>query len=130
MNHPGNDISEDFDNLVANKGNDKSDMSGTDASLSVNSPVKKQEAMPQQMQQQMQQQMMQQQMMQQQMMQQQNSVGPRPKLQHPDNDMSDHIDMELERIQENENENVAQHNLTNSELAEINNKIEAMNSQK
>ena len=49
MNHPGNDISEDFDNLVANKGNDKSDMSGTDASLSVNSPVKKQEAMPQQM---------------------------------------------------------------------------------
>jgi len=71
MNHPGNDISEDFDNLVANKGNDKSDMSGTDASLSVNSPVKKQEAMPQQMQQQMQQQMMQQQMMQQQMMQQQ-----------------------------------------------------------
>jgi LPXTG-motif cell wall-anchored protein len=84
-----------------------------------------------QMQQQMmQQQMMQQQMMQQQMMQQQNSVGPRPKLQHPDNDMSDHIDMELERIQENENENVAQHNLTNSELAEINNKIEAMNSQK
>jgi len=79
---------------------------------------------------QMQQQMMQQQMMQQQMMQQQNSVGQRPKLQHPDNDMSDHIDMELERIQENENENVAQHNLTNSELAEINNKIEAMNSQK
>jgi hypothetical protein len=74
MNQAGNDISEDFENLVANKGNDQSDMSGTDASLSVNSPVKKQEMMPQQMQQQMmQQQMMQQQQMmkQQQMMQQQ-----------------------------------------------------------
>jgi hypothetical protein len=80
MNHPSNDISEDFDNLVANKGNDKSDMSGTDASLSVNSPVKKQEAMPQQMQQQMmQQQMMQQQMMQQQqMMKQQQEMKNNP----------------------------------------------------
>ena len=83
-----------------------------------------QEYMQQQM---MQQQMMQQQMMQQQMMQQNNS---RPKLQHPESDMSDNIDVDLAKIQDNEDENVAQHNLTNSELAEINNKIEMMSSQK
>jgi hypothetical protein len=72
MNQTGNDISEDFENLVANKRNDQSDMSGTDASLSVNSPVTKQDAMSQQ--QQMQQQMMQQQMMQQQQMMKQQQM--------------------------------------------------------
>jgi len=43
--------------------------------------------------------------------------------------MSENIDVDLSRIHANEDENVAQHNLTNSELAEINNKIEMMNSQ-
>ena len=92
MNHPGNDISEDFENLVANKGNDQSDMSGSDASLSVNSPVKKQEANPQQMQQQMmQQQMMQQQQMmkQQQMMQQQQQQQQEMKNNPPSIDKSE-----------------------------------------
>jgi hypothetical protein len=81
-------------------------------------------------QQMMHQQMMHQQMMHQQMMQQQNNS--RPKLQHPESDlnMSDNIDVDLAKIQANEDENVAQHNLTNSELAEINNKIEMMSSQK
>jgi len=84
----------------------------------------------QMMQQQMrQEQMMHQQMMHQQMMQQQNNS--RPKLQHPESEMnmSENIDVDLSRIHANEDENVAQHNLTNSELAEINNKIEMMNSQ-
>jgi hypothetical protein len=61
----------------------------------------------------------------------QNEGGSRHKLQHPESEinMSDNIDVDLEKIQENEDENVAQHNLTNSELAEINKKIEMMNSQ-
>jgi len=72
--------------------------------------------------------------MQQQMMQQQHSGGQKTKLQHPESEMSDNIDIDFDDIQENENEdedeNVAQHNLTNSELAEINKKIEMMNPQK
>ncbi len=96
-----------------------------------------QQIMQQQMKQQqmMQQQMMQQQMMQQQMAQQQNKqVDTRSKLQHPDSDEendngSDDINIELARIQANEDDNVAQHNLTNSELAEISKKIEMMNAQ-
>ena len=68
---------------------------------------------------------------------------PRPKLRHPsndsdveqvripqpDNDDSDQaINMEIARIQSNEDDNVAEHNLTHSELAEINKKVEMMNS--
>ena len=83
----------------------------------------------QMMQQQMQQQQMQQQQMQQQM-QQQHSGGHKQKLQHPESEMSDNIDIDLDDIQEDEDDNVAQHNLTNSELAEINKKIEMMNPQK
>ena len=75
-------------------------------------------------------QLMQQQMLQNQMMQQQHSGGQKQKLQHPESEVSDEIDVDLDDIQENEDENVAQHNLTNSELAEINKKIEMMNSQK
>ncbi len=86
-------------------------------------------------QQMMQQQMMQQQMMQQQMMQQQQNAqaGNKVKLQHPESDEqdngSDDVDIELARIQANEDDNVAQHNLTNSELAEIHKKLEMMNNQ-
>jgi hypothetical protein len=68
--------------------------------------------------------------MQQQMMQEQSSGGQKPKLQHPESEMSEDIDVDLDDIQDEEDENVAQHNLTNSELAEINKKIEMMNSQK
>jgi hypothetical protein len=75
-------------------------------------------------------QLMQQQMLQNQMMQQQHSGDQKQKLQHPESEVSDEIDVDLDDIQENEDENVAQHNLTNSELAEINKKIEMMNSQK
>lgn len=81
-------------------------------------------------------QMLQKQMYEKQMMQQQNVASQKPKLQHPESEMSDNIEIDLDDIQENENEyenedeNVAQHNLTNSELAEINKKIEMMNPQK
>jgi hypothetical protein len=61
---------------------------------------------------------------------------PKMKLEHPSNDENVHeesdnendIDVELARIKANEDENVAEHNLTQSELAEINKKIEMMNS--
>lgn len=76
-------------------------------------------------------QMLQKQMYEKQMMQQQQNVElQKPKLQHPESEMSDEIEIDLDDIEENEDENVAQHNLTNSELAEINKKIEMMNSQK
>ena len=92
--------------------------------------MNQQQMMQQQM---MQQQMMQQQMNQQQMMQKQNNINDhRPKLQHPNSDNendSDDINIELARIQANEDDNIAQHNLTNSELAEINKKLEMMTSQ-
>ena len=96
--------------------------------------MQQQQMQQQQMQhQQMQQQQMQQQQMQQQQMQQQQFDNSRSKLQHPDseehNNESDDINIELARIQANEDDNVTQHNLTNSELAEINKKIEMMNSQ-
>jgi len=74
-------------------------------------------------------QMLQKQMYEKQMMQQ-NVELQKPKLQHPESEMSDEINIDLDDIEENEDENVAQHNLTNSELAEINKKIEMMNSQK
>jgi hypothetical protein len=99
----------------------------------------------------LQQQMLEQQMMQQKMMQQQMEQqrrlsaehkaaqhNPKPskksqqKIQHPEeseDDASDDIDIELARINANEDENVAQHNLTNSELAEITKKLEVMGSQ-
>jgi cell division protein FtsN len=85
----------------------------------------------QQMQQQMHHQQMHHQQMHHQQRMHQNEGGSRHKLQHPESEinMSDNIDVDLEKIQENEDENVAQHNLTNSELAEINKKIEMMNSQ-
>jgi len=76
-------------------------------------------------------QMLQKQMHEKQMMQQQKIVvNKKTKLQHPESEMSDEIEIDLDDIEENEDENVAQHNLTNSELAEINKKIEMMNSQK
>ena len=92
-------------------------------------------------QQMIQQQLMQQQMIQQQMMQQQkvqSNKKPQAKIQiaHPtdsenpdENSNSDDIDVELARIKANEDENVAQHDLTNSELAEITKKLEIMGSQ-
>ena len=60
-----------------------------------------------------------------------NKSGNRTKLQHPDSEeqdenRSDDIDNELARIQANEDKNVACHNLTSSELAEINKKLELM----
>jgi hypothetical protein len=66
------------------------------------------------------------------------------KLQHPNEDAeenepntkcddvhigSDDIDVEISRIHDNEDANVAEHNLTNSELAEINRKIDLMANQ-
>jgi hypothetical protein len=75
-------------------------------------------------------QMLQKQMYEKQMMQQQNVASQKPKLQHPESEMSDEIEIDLDDIEDNEDENVAQHNLTNSELAEINKKIEMMNPQK
>ena len=36
------------------------------------------------------------------------------------------LNMELERVKANENKNIAEHNLTNSELAEINKKLEML----
>jgi hypothetical protein len=75
----------------------------------------------------------QEQMMQQQMMQQQMVLQNKIKLQHPgdynETPASEEINAELARIQSNEDDNVAQHNLTNSELAEINHKLEMMNQQ-
>lgn len=55
---------------------------------------------------------------------------PRPKIQHPDPEsdtISNNTDIELARIQANEDENVAQQNLTNSELAEISRNLENFN---
>lgn len=85
--------------------------------------------------------MLQKQMMEKKMMEQQMKeaqmhphVKPNLKLEHPTNDEmvnSDNendIDVELARIKANEDENVAEHNLTHSELAEINKKLEMMNS--
>ncbi len=101
-------------------------------------------------QQMLEQQMMQQQIMQQQMEQQQRQLAEQkakqakkpqaqaqhtkaqPKLKHPedsDNSESNDIDVELARIKANEDENVAQHDLTNSELAEITKKLEIMGNQ-
>jgi|LauGreDrversion4_2_1035121.scaffolds.fasta_scaffold402496_2 cell division protein FtsN len=97
-------------------------------------------------QQMLEQQMMQQQMMQQQMEQEQRQLveqntkqvkqskkpQPQQKLKHPedsDKSESDDIDVELARIKANEDENVAQHDLTNSELAEITKKLEIMGTQ-
>ncbi len=74
----------------------------------------------------MQQQLMQQQLMQQQMAAQQHKTQPK-KIAHPED--SDDIDVELARIKANEDENVAQHDLTNSELAEITKKLESMENQ-
>jgi len=57
---------------------------------------------------------------------------PQPKLSHPEdseNAESDDIDVELARIKANEDDNVAQHDLTNSELAEITKKLEIIGSQ-
>ncbi len=97
-----------------------------------------QQIMQQQLRQQelMQQQMMQQQMMQQQMAAQQKKPQPKKnqKIAHPedsedDNINSDDINVELARIKANEDENVAQHDLTNSELAEITKKLESMGNQ-
>ena len=48
------------------------------------------------------------------------------KLQHPnfnDDDNSSDINNELARIKADENINISQHNLTNSELEDINNKL-------
>ena len=96
-------------------------------------------------QQMLQQQMMQQQMLQQQLEQQQmeqhkrklaeqkaQSKKHQSKLSHPEdseNAESDDINVELARIKANEDDNVAQHELTNSELAEITKKLETMGSQ-
>lgn len=54
------------------------------------------------------------------------------KLEHPSNEDGDEehdddVGIELARIRANEDENVAEHNLTASELAEINKKLEMMN---
>jgi peptidoglycan hydrolase CwlO-like protein len=65
------------------------------------------------------------------------------KLQHPNENEKDDangkcdevqvdledIDVEISRIHENEDKNIAEHNLTNSELAEINRKIDQMANQ-
>ena len=48
----------------------------------------------------------------------------------PEGDTLEESNQNCDFIQANEDENIAQHNLTNSELAEINNKIEMMNLQK
>ena len=96
-------------------------------------------------QQMLEQQMSEQQMMHQQMMQQQRQLveqkaaqgknkKSQPKLAHPNlddspNADSNDIDVELARIKANEDENVAQHDLTNSELAEITKKLEIMGTQ-
>lgn len=68
-------------------------------------------------------------MLQKQMMEKQQQTRPKIKLEHPktDNQESEDINDELARIQANEDENVTVHNLTNSELAEINKKLEMMN---
>jgi len=103
-------------------------------------------------QQQMQQQQQQQQHMQQQMQQQiehqkrlsaehkasqqniKSSKKSQQKIKHPEEseadleDESDDINVELARINAIEDDNVAQHNLTNSELAEITKKLEIMGS--
>jgi hypothetical protein len=88
-----------------------------------------------------QQQMIEQQMFQQQMEQQKRLLAEQKaqsvkkaskKIKHPEESEkseSDDIDVELARINANEDENVAQHNLTNSELAEITKKLEIMGSQ-
>ena len=88
-----------------------------------------------------QQQMLEQQMFQQQMEQQKRLLAEQKaqsvkkaskKIKHPEESEeseSDDIDVELARINANEDENVAQHNLTNSELAEITKKLEIMGSQ-
>ncbi len=91
----------------------------------------------------MEQQMMEQQMMEQQMREAQLQAQAQAqakkqsqqkiKLEHPTNEEATHhsendIDIELARIRANEDENVAEHNLTHSELAEINKKLEMMNS--
>jgi hypothetical protein len=75
------------------------------------------------------QQMHEQQMHEQQMHEHQNK--PKIKLEHPSNEESANdtdtdINMELERVKANENKNIAEHNLTNSELAEINKKLEML----
>ncbi len=90
----------------------------------------------------MQQQMMQQQIMQQQMEQQRQLAEQKAtqgkksqvqtKLKHPEDSEkqeSDDIDVELARIKANEDDNIAQHDLTNSELAEITKKLELMGNQ-
>lgn len=84
----------------------------------------------------MQQQIMQQQLIQQQMAAQQKKpqLKKNQKIAHPedsedDNINSDDINVELARIKANEDENVAQHDLTNSELAEITKKLESMGNQ-
>ena len=107
-----------------------------------------QQQAPQQMQQQQMQQPMQQQMqqpmqqpMQQQPMYQQASQQTKPtkksrsKLQHPNmkpelntdniNNLDD-VDVEVARAQLNENENVAEYNLTNSEVQDIHNKLDKL----
>ncbi len=80
--------------------------------------------------------MLQKQMMEKKMMEQQLQAQTKPKikLEHPQNDeivnsdSNNDIDVELARIKANEDENIAEHNLTHSELAEITNKLEMMNS--
>jgi len=63
-----------------------------------------------------------------------SSNKPQQKIKHPEEseadlpDESDDINVELARINAIEDDNVAQHNLTNSELAEITKKLEIMGS--
>lgn len=90
----------------------------------------------------LQKQMLEQQLFQQQMLEQQRrlvteqkaqpSRKTQQKIKHPEeseNSESNDINVELARIKASEDENVAQHNLTNSELAEITKKLEIMGSQ-
>lgn len=56
-------------------------------------------------------------------------------LEHPSNDETvnvdsddEEVDVDLARVKANEDVNIAEHNLTHSELAEINKKLEMMNS--
>ena len=52
---------------------------------------------------------------------------PLPSATKDEEDNQTDINIDLARIQVNENENIAKHNLTNSELAEINKKLDMIN---
>lgn len=75
--------------------------------------------------------MMEKQMIEKQMREKQMMEASKAKIQHPkDSDEqseSENINEKLAKLQENEDENVALHNLTNSELMELNAKLEMMN---